>query len=452
MWWSTLAAAVVATISCTIAVMLAPLGCGAVVAIAGIIYLATWSPRLAIALWLIATLFIPSWTPIFIGPLALPPTFIVGLPVMIGLGLGGHLKLRPIWIDYVLLATFGATISIVALQGLPNYLLGGVALSLLFPYLVGRLAPTVTQKAFLWLALVLALWGCMEFIFDLHVFTEWPALPGNYWFDIQVRGGLARSEASLGHAIAYGAVLAAAIPFAAALPRYSGLAQLVLFAGLLVSFSRGPLLSAALTAVLASALLTARVSKSRALIHGAVGLALGIAAIVALYAGPGTEELERSSAIRGNQTTDYLGVLRVLGAAPVQDVLRSGITADGRVIIDNAALRLALDFGVLVAVGLLLPILYCACSLMGRRATPASVALAGQIPVLLVTSFITQWQTILFWLLGVAVAQLVSPSPANRNGGSRRRLWGPGSFEATPRMETRDARIGASHPDRRSTL
>ncbi|WP_237171819.1 hypothetical protein, partial [Prescottella equi] len=59
-----------------------------------------------------------------------------------------------------------------------------------------------------------ALWGIVEFLSGMHLFVDWMPGANQTLNAIQERSGVARSEAAFGHAIAYGASLAMAIPFA----------------------------------------------------------------------------------------------------------------------------------------------------------------------------------------------------------------------------------------------
>lgn len=54
----------------------------------------------------------------------------------------------------------------------------------------------------------------------------------------------------------------------------------------------------------------------------------------------------------------------------------------------------------------LAPMIYSCEKLLAGKPTPGSIATIGQIPVLAVTSLITQWQAGLFFVAGIAVSEL----------------------------------------------
>lgn len=91
---------------------------------------------------------------------------------------------------------------------------------------------------------------------------------------------------------------------------------------------------------------------------------------------------------------------------------------NGILVIDSTPLRLAANFGIIAAVLFAVPVLIALARVIGRKAGPASVALAGQIPVLAVTSFITQWQVLIFFAMGLVATEVmqdrIAPSLQSR--------------------------------------
>ena len=78
--------------------------------------------------------------------------------------------------------------------------------------------------------------------------------------------------------------------------------------------------------------------------------------------------------------------------------------------VSTAYVIVGVIFGIITAVLFLVPVLVAGVRCLKRTAGPASVALAGQIPVLLVTSPITQWQLLLFFMMGAVAAEVTSRS------------------------------------------
>lgn len=385
-----------------------------VVAALTVAVLAYLFPQPAVILWLLTTIFVPFWTPIMVQGVNFPPSSAVAVPVIIGCLLSPR-TIRPAltWVDGCV-ATFTMIVLFLyftnELQGL--FFLRDIFTLWLCAYILGRIASPQTLRWFPIAMLVIATWGVVEFVTGWHLFENWFALQSGNSSKIMERDGLARSEATFGHPIAMGAACVMAIPFAAKL-RFPVLAQLVLAAGVLSSLSRGPILALALTSALTVwTVAPARARVPMAAVAGSLGVG-GYILLQSLYSGDAAPELESSSNTRANQL------------ALVQDQLRwfhSSISGyvDGRPfvgpvsVIDNAALRIAANFGILALVVIAIPFAVAAVLAILRRVGPAGTAIAGQIPVLIFTSLIQQWQVILFFVLGAFATELARRAEARR--------------------------------------
>lgn len=358
-------------------------------------------PQVAILLWLSAVVFIPEWTRLTVlGELSLEPATYIGVPVLIGLLVArrgeGHLTA----IDY----TLSFTLLFIAAQyalGLTYFQITKEAFTVwLLGYIFGREATQPIKSAFVIFMTIVAVWGTIEYALDWHAFANWFPKASHTWNLLQERGGAVRSEAMFGHAIAYGASLAMAIPFAQRF-RFGWVIQVLLLAGILVSISRGPMLAGVLTLVL-TALFLAR-GKHRARTTG-----LSVAGGVAVYlvfsefvSSSGFDrDTESSTFARSLQLDTYAGSLRVFTSS------LDSIVDDT---IDNTPLRLAVNFGILTAVLVLLPVIVACTVLLRGPAGPAVVAIVGQIPVLVVTSLITNWSVLIFFLMGMVVSEIGKP-------------------------------------------
>jgi hypothetical protein len=392
---------------------------GAVGAVVLIIVSAAF-PAFAVGMWLTLTLLVPFWTTIFVGGTAVGPSFL-NIPVAFGLVLRALLGMmngersKLTWLDAALISAVGLVLVQQQVFGQESFLATNVAVALFGGYVIGRFARESAGRIFVVVSVALAVWGLIEFATSTHVFTGWFADIGGIGPAIQERGGLSRSEASLGHAIAYGATLAAAMPFTRTF-KHPLFLQLVLTAGILSSLSRGPILAAILTFALM--LYTERTTATRLrsvfLLAGGVGIAFFL--FTSLYSGSGQAELQSSSSARDDQLLSTLALTNFIGpAAGTQwDSTNSRYVTNGIAIVDSTYLRFALDFGWLVTVLLLLPAIIAALRILARRGGPAAIAVVGQIPILAVTSMITQWQIVFFFVVGLSIRELARQGNGHR--------------------------------------
>jgi hypothetical protein len=365
-------------------------------------------PRLSLTLWVAATIFIPSWTPIGLAGFTPGPSAVIGIPVLLGLTFSRYwARKRLSGIDAAV--AFGMLLVgiFVGFGQLPQFLLVNLVLVAGIAYVLGRAADDGIQTQFARIMVVIAVWGIVEFVTGWHPFTEWFPASTHHWNDVQIRGGLTRSEASLGHAIAYGACLSMAIPFARNLPKRPGLAQVVLVVAIIASLSRGPLLAMVFTLGLCALVLATGVKRVRALLLTAVGVGVVFLVFDVLYSGEFAEEVDASGNARLTQLDSTFSLINLLGPAQGFGLTDSNTVAvSGVAVVDSTFLRLALNYGWVVALLLLAPLFYALIGFARGKAGPATIALIGQLPVILVTSFIVQWQAIFFFVAGMAVTEL----------------------------------------------
>jgi hypothetical protein len=388
----------------------------------GLYVFALQRPQQALVLWLATVCFVPDWTTVHAGPLALSPSSAVGIPLVIGL-IAGRLfsadRMRHVRIAFADWALLGAGVLIIAqndLAFLNSVLAKEFVLVWVVAYTLGRASGPSLQRALVVMLSIVAAWGVLEFAFDIHVFEFWSMSSSHHWNAIQERAGVARSEATFGHAIAYGAALALAIPFTRLLSdRWALLAQIVLAAGVVVSLSRGPMLSLIVALALTAVFLAGGAYRIRMLMLTAVGGITVYGVLQFLYSGPFSDEVQQSGAQRTNQllaTIDRLNWLSPSRGFSFQ----SGRYSVGDVdVIDSTPLRLAVNFGIVAAVLILVPVVFAALSLLTNRAGVATIALVGQIPALLVTSLITQWTVLIFFAMGMAVTEMARRHDSDRD-------------------------------------
>lgn len=372
------------------------------VAVGVFAYLAFSHPQGLIGVFLATILFVPYWSSISIGP-------VVVFPALLGAAILALLLVRSDWRGYVpqlsdgLFAT-GAVL--VAACGVlfdqEKFLFTNATVTLGCAYALGRFSGAGVRRWFGYLVIVLAVWGILEFALDWHPFTDWQLWYGGSGPALQERGGVIRSEATMGHAIAFGAVLCLGLPFVSNL-RVAWFGVAALSVGILTSLSRGPILAMVFTLTALAFVRTGRRSRAMGLTFLLAGLAMGYVVLSTLYSGSSEEELRSSTEGRSTQLERLISSTHLFGPAEGLQFNSGGrYVLNGVEIVDSAPLRLAVDFGWVVALLLLAPVIIGGLPVLIRRGDAPTVALFGQLPILAVTSLITQWQGVLFFVAGMA--------------------------------------------------
>jgi len=402
------------------AIVLSPTEAGGLAALGTIFAVTYWRPDLGLSIWLLATLFTPFWLRGQIAGIAVFPSYLA-LPILIAALLAGvRFRTR---LGVADAAMFSGVVLVVVSHAMfhqATFLLTNVAITLLSGYVIGRMAdPHSIGRTFRLSVLLIAAWGLLEFATGLHLFSAIPPLEG-IGPEIQDRAGLARAEASLGHAIAYGATLTAALPWVLQ-RRRALLGVTTLCAGVVVSLSRGPMLSLVLTLMLFAYVRRSQTGRVKALLTLTVAGFVAYVVLTFLYSGSGEAELNSSSAARNSQVGILAQLANWFGPADGLHLIDGRYTANGIGIVDSTPLRLALDFGWVTCVLLLLPMAIAIIGTLRRARSTAAIAVAGQLPVILVTSLITQWQTVLFFIAGLAMTELAAGDSGTQAESNRER-------------------------------
>lgn len=257
---------------------------------------------------------------------------------------------------------------------------------------------------------VVALIALVEFATGWNPFVAIPGSGNLYddWSPIQERGGRARAEAAFGHSIALGASLALAVPLALASRFRSGVRLclvVLLVAAAAVTFSRIGLLTAisgvALSVLFVRSMLSARLRWS--VIGGLAVAAVGLSSLIASTFDAAGSEATDSAGYRVD-LLQLLPTMRPFGLAEsLYESPTGGRTFAGFDSIDSAVLLVGLDYGwipMAVVVLLMVGSLWC---LVSGRATPPTIAIVAQIPALVTVALITQYATLLWFVVGLAV-------------------------------------------------
>ncbi len=375
----------------------------------GVLAITIARPLLGLTIWVAVVFFVPEWTTVQLGPISVRAYQLVGVATLAGIILSPRARLRHGLgiVDAVFAAGVGL-VGLFALSGTtPLFTLINVVAAMALPYIIGRLAPDGIQTRMCIMAAVLAVWGVLEVVTNVHVFANWMPSLSHHWGDIQTRAGLTRAEASMGHAISFGAVCALCLPYVSRLDRHQRTIGALLVVGVVASLSRGPLLALIATAGLGVAFLIRRGRRTTAalgllVVSSLVGLAFNF-----VYSGSDASDVQLSGEQRLVQFRGIIDSVRWFEPVPFQLSSNGALIAGSVDTIDSTPLRFAVNYGWLGAILLLAPVAYAAFKIVtSGKATPSSLAVTGQVPVLLVTTLITQWQVLFLFAVGLAVTEL----------------------------------------------
>ncbi|MBI5161945.1 MAG: hypothetical protein HY996_11110 [Micrococcales bacterium] len=368
-------------------------------------------PRFTVVVWMAVLFFAPVWIGVTIGPFWALLSLVTLVAVVSNLD---RLSLAPA--DLVV-ALF--SVLVVVLFALGRAALSSTVTALVewvLPYLWGRVVVARVRPDFLYstisvAAVLAAILALVEFGTGRNPFVALPPLGPSYaiWGTLQDRGGFLRAEGAFGHSIALGASLAISTAFVLASPWRSWLRVLttaLVSIATIATLSRIGMVTAALTVALSLVLLRS-LSRAARVAYVALGLLTAIVVLPVLTAvfSDAGQEAAGSAAYRG----DLLSILPSLvpfGSADSLNSVSSGVyLGDFANSVDNAVLVVAIRFGVIPALLLVVLAAMAVVTLVVRgRATPASVAVAAQIPALVGVAMITQYGMFLWFVGGLAVA------------------------------------------------
>lgn len=395
------------------ALVLAPLALSA----AGVaLLLFRASPKGTFVLWTLVLFLVPIWIGVVVG------FFWAALTLVTLMAIVAQLKdLRLAAVDGFV-ATF--VILVLVLYLLQAATLAATVIAMLewvVPYIWGRIVLARVPKPFVVrtiaaVAVLAALLAIVEFATRVNPFVLVPG-PGGYaaWSELQPRAAFLRVEGAFGHSIALGASLAMSTAFVVA-ARWRTPATLlalsVVVGAIIVTFSRIGLLTAALTVALAVLLLP---SVTRVL-RWSIGIG-GLAAAAVIVPFLGDVFLEAGSEAGGSADyrSDLFALLlevQPLGSAGdwtgrVADGIYLGSFAES---IDNTMLLIAIRFGWVPALLVLIALALIVVRGLRRGSDPATIALAAQLPALFAVALITQFGMFVWFIAGLAVAWRLQPA------------------------------------------
>ncbi len=387
--------------------------------IIAIVFFATFAyaiqnPARSIRGWIILTCFVPSWTGVTVPQLGyMAPAVLVLVPILPAIALSTRVRIgRITWWDVGMLALVGIGFTAVQL-GTPQSEGKAVLLLYALPYVVGRYCSDSIGAVGLLIARLTPLFGglgVVEIATRFHPFAHLDTgSPLGFWAAILTRGSLDRSEVSFGHPLALGGFIALGLPFVI---RYlSGrqriVAVAVSLAGIASTVSRGPALAA--IAVLVLCLVPGR---GLSLARGRKQMLFVWTGTLALVALPFVTSVANEAQSNLQQTaTGRLSLLQLvshvvpLGLGNGAELVGPTLTFGGYQSIDNSFLYAGLLYGWVFDLIILAGVVALVWRYVRGRTGPATIALLSAIPLLLTVGWITQYGTLLWFVVGLAVSE-----------------------------------------------
>ncbi|WP_114560915.1 hypothetical protein [Desertihabitans aurantiacus] len=379
-------------------------------------------PAAALVGWFVVVGFVPFWMGVSVGSY-FQPASLAGIIVVAALASVVQLRIYPV--DVVVAFFFIACVAPVAVGGGSRSTVFGAIALWLVAYLIGRLAPGVVRPDRIQAAMtvVFAVAGglaVIEFVAGWHPYADlgWGNGLQAKWSNIQERGGVARSEWAFGHSIALGATLASIIPLAATAQRLRLALRVTLVAllaaGVLVSVSRVSMVCAGVGVALVllfGTRLADRAMRTALVVMALLSVAAAAPFVTGILSEAG-DEATGSAAYRG-RLTDLLSSFAPLGLSPGLQVAPDGtVYFQGFQSIDSQLIFTGLTYG---SFALVLGVVLLAAAVLltlAQRATPATLSVVAQIPVLAVVALITQYAMWFWFLAGLAVATQVAQHAA----------------------------------------
>lgn len=394
-------------------------------AVGGIIIcvIAYTRPDWALALWLCSICFLPYWAGVrFSG--YWPPSAIVGLVVLAGVLLRGNFEIKKVNPWDIAVLTFAAACILLGIADVSQK--GHIFISVTqwaCAYLIGRVFAQEIGLDYIYRAVaiiftIVGVFAILEFATGINLYSLVAPGEGAQGLtlntDAQLRGGQMRVEFAFGHSIALANSLAMAVPLtlAARLPVAVKVASITIISfAVLFTISR----SGMVTLVLAVALSVWAIRDNR-LTTGAKATIAAAGALAAYFAAPWLSGVLTRASDEAGRSGRYREDLLQMFPQTEAFGLADGYAEDGRgkflwhgmESIDNAFLRIAVNFG-WVPMLLVLAIFIAAVVLtLLRRATPAVVALAAITPAIFTVALIVQLGSVVFFFVGLAAAGVVA--------------------------------------------
>ncbi|MFL0457508.1 hypothetical protein ACH0CV_09225 [Brachybacterium paraconglomeratum] len=373
-------------------------------------------PKAGILVWALVLFLVPVWVGAAVGP---HWSAIGLLTIVLVIANWSRMTFHP---ADALAAAFAGLVLILHILGEVGL---GAALIVfqdwMIPYLWGRLVLTRVpgssiSNAISIGALIAAVLAILEFVTSFNPFVLIPGAEPLWssWSGLQPRGGVLRAEGAFGHSIALGATLAMSTAFVVhsrwrSLPKIVTVAVIV--AATVLTFSRAGQITIVLTLAASIALIPGLSRRFRITVLSLAAVGVGIALpVIEAVLGAAGDEAAGSAGYRSDLLV-LLGQVKAFGDAGEWQTLVAGdhylgFFADS---VDNALLLALLRYGLVPTLLMSLVIITPVVLLLRRQwRSPAAIAVACQLPSLVVVALITQYGVAFWFCIGLAVAWGVS--------------------------------------------
>lgn len=375
-----------------------------------LILLSFTSPKTSLVIWLLSVCALPFWLGVHYFTY-LPPASLTGLCILIGAFHGSKWRLTNPDIFVFGTCSFAVTLSILGIS------LPGHGANVLFQWVVAFLiARVLVQKTGLLFAFrsitivfsITAAFSIIEFItgWNPYYSLSGDSVQADVLASAQARGGIYRSEWAFGHSIALANSLAMAIPIAVASRMnrlWTLLTVALLLGGVIVTFSRSGIFTAIIAVLfvyLFSPSRTTSNGKSSVLITLGVASWFVLPAVIEVFSSA-SEETSRSAEHR-LAILNLIPYLNIFGVADDYTESAGGqFNWHGVISIDNAFLRMGVNFGILLAFVFLVGILILLFVVLSRRGTAPMISVVAVIPALFTVSLITQFGALFWFYVGL---------------------------------------------------
>lgn len=379
-----------------------------------LIALARHRPNAALAVWVVLVAIVPPWQFYF----GITPAMIVSAAIILGRrGMKGSGRNFADWavLGVVVVCASGNFLGVI-----PNFLARVAALQWGLCYWSGRRLIDVTTdsigRIMTTLGTVLSAIAIPQAFLGFNLANLGPYQPftlsGADWRVLATRGGFTRATVTFGQPIALGAVLVLCLAFSIRAPLTRGrtLTSMVILGGIFCTFSRGPLLAAALVILLT--ILFGRWSPSAKLFYSVLcaGPVLFVGAFFA-----STVNSTSASSIQTAASGTYrehllqlVSLVKVFGLASggVSTGTQQTVTFNGTFnSIDNGLLFMGLYVGAIGAFFYLFPSIYVLIQAVRHGWRTVDIAFMGQTLILFTVAPITQYENFYWLFAGLAVSR-----------------------------------------------
>lgn len=383
----------------------------------GLMLFAFWGhPRLAFVSWVLSLVMVPTWISFEVFSLTIPVNCIVAAIAVVATISQAGVKFSRF--DAYFAAFLGVCLTVVLLSGSSAASWVQILLRWCIPFVAARVlvSATGTRFAVNVIAAVLGLVGglaVLELLLTWHPFVGWVSSSPEFdiWHTIQIRNGVDRSEWAFGHSIALGGTLALSVPFILR-SSYHGPLKIALLTsvsgGILTTASRGALIAAVFTAAICLICATKnRIARIFTLAFMMSVILLASSSLVPVLQAwlSGTSGEERGSFQHRNDLYST-AQLKWFGPSSIYDGGKSSS-------LDSAILQIGLGFGWIALALVLLPLALSAVRIITGRASTAEMAIIGQIPLFTSVALITQYASMVFLVVGMAVQTYLAAEAAN---------------------------------------